>query len=148
MVGEVKDGASGLAIWRGAGMFVGAPRDGQGQDVPAARLHHGGPMTYHLLQADGTVRESSEPGTLGGNSTLQIYGRLGCARAIAALPLGYAKHRVFFADEDAAIQAGYRPCGRCMHEQYAIWKAGPLTSAKYPWRNAPHHPMSESTSFA
>jgi hypothetical protein len=99
-------------------------------------------MAYHLLQPDGTTRESATPGTLGGNSTLKIYGRLGCARAIAAIPLGYAKHRVFFADEAAAIRAGYRPCGRCMPQQYAIWKAGPLASVAYPWHSAPHHPMS------
>ena len=105
-------------------------------------------MAYHLLQPDGIATESPTPGTLGGNSTLKIYGRLDCARAIAALPLGYAKHRVFFADEATAIRAGYRPCGRCMHEQYAIWKAGPMTSVPYPWHATPHHPVSASTSFA
>lgn len=98
-------------------------------------------MAYRLLQPDGTTRESPTPGTLGGNATLRIYGRLDCARAIAALPLGYAKHRVFFADEDAAIEAGYRPCGRCMHEPYTEWKAGRGASSHYPWRITPHHPM-------
>jgi hypothetical protein len=100
-----------------------------------------GSMAYHLLQPDGTLRESADPGTLGGNATLKIYGRLDCARAIAALPLGYARHRVFFADEDAAIRAGFRPCARCMPERYAIWKAGPLTPESYPWHAPPHHPM-------
>jgi methylphosphotriester-DNA--protein-cysteine methyltransferase len=99
-------------------------------------------MPYHLLQPDGTTHDSETPGTFAGNSTLQIYGRLDCARAIAALPLGYAKHRVFFADEDAAIRAGYRPCARCMHERYVVWKAGRDASAPYPWHVAPHHPMS------
>ena len=98
-------------------------------------------MTYRLLQWDRTLHESTAPGTLGGNSTLQIYGRLDCARAIAALPLGYARHRVFFADESSAILAGYRPCGRCMHAQYAIWKAGPLPDVAYPWHITPHHPV-------
>ena len=98
-------------------------------------------MTYRLLQWDRTLHESTAPGTLGGNSTLQIYGRLDCARAIAALPLGYARHRVFFADEASAILAGYRPCGRCMHAQYAIWKAGPLPAVNYPWHTTPHHPV-------
>jgi hypothetical protein len=105
-------------------------------------------MAYHLLQPDGTTRESPTPGTLGGNSTLQIYGRLDCARAIAALPLGYSRHRVFFADEAAAISAGFRPCGRCMQEQYAIWKAGPVSSVAYPWRITPHHPVGAPTSLA
>ncbi len=99
-------------------------------------------MPYRLLHPDGTLHDSDVAGTLGGNSTLRIYGRLDCARAIAALPLGYAKHRVFFADERSAIAAGYRPCGRCMPEQYAIWKAGPVGSTPYPWSILPHHPMS------
>lgn len=103
-------------------------------------------MPYHLLQPDGTLHESALPGVLGGNSTLQIYGRLDCARAVAALPLGYAKHRVFFADEESAISAGYRPCGRCMNERYVIWKAGPMPSAPYPWRTTPHHPVSAPSS--
>jgi hypothetical protein len=105
-------------------------------------------MAYHLMQPDGTTRESDVPGKLGGNFTLRIYGRLDCSRAIAALPLGYAKHRVFFADEDAAIRAGYRPCGRCMNEQYVIWKAGPVSGVRYRWQTTPHHPMRAPTSLA
>lgn len=101
-------------------------------------------MGYHLLQPDGTLRESIDPGTLGGNSTLRIYGRLDCARAIAALPLGYARHRVFFADEESAIRAGYRPCARCLPEQYVLWKAGPAMNRPYPWREPPHHPVTPS----
>jgi methylphosphotriester-DNA--protein-cysteine methyltransferase len=31
---------------------------------------------------------------------------------------------VFFADENTAIAAGYRPCAVCMPEEYATWKAG------------------------
>ena len=96
---------------------------------------------YHLLQPDGTLRESGFPGQLAGNATLKIYGRLDCARAIADLPRGYAKHRVFFADEQAAIDAGFRPCGRCMHVQYARWKAGPEEGGEYPWQVTPKHPV-------
>ena len=33
---------------------------------------------------------------------------------------GYAKHRVFFADE----AAGYRPCSHCMRDRYKVWKGG------------------------
>lgn len=105
-------------------------------------------MSYLLIDPDGSRRESLAPGALGGNSTLRIYGRLDCARAVAALKLGYAKHRVFFADERAAIEAGYRPCGRCMPGPYAIWKAGPTAAAPYPWRITPHHPMSAPGSIA
>ena len=95
-------------------------------------------MTYRLLQPDGTFRESDTPGTLGGNATLKIYGRLDCSRAIASIPLGYWKHRVFFADEDAAIAAGFRPCARCLPDQYAVWKAGPQGLRPYPWSQLPH----------
>jgi methylphosphotriester-DNA--protein-cysteine methyltransferase len=35
---------------------------------------------------------------------------------------GYVQHRVFFADEAAAVDAGFRPCGVCMREAYAAWK--------------------------
>ena len=97
--------------------------------------------TYQLLQRDGTTKASVLPGTLAGNSTLKIYGRLDCARAIADLPRGYAKHRVFFADERTAIEAGYRPCGRCMQAQYAEWKAGPQEGHVYPWHITPKHPV-------
>ncbi|HTO89234.1 MAG TPA: Ada metal-binding domain-containing protein [Thermoanaerobaculia bacterium] len=60
---------------------------------------------------------------LGGNRRLKIYGRLDCSSAIRALRRGYARHRVFFRDEAAAIAAGYRPCARCLPEQYRSWKA-------------------------
>lgn len=98
-------------------------------------------MTYRLLQPDGRFVESDVPGTLGGNATLRIYGRLDCASAVSAIPRGYAKHRVFFANEQAAIDAGFRPCGRCMHEQHAIWKAGPKATQDYPWHITPKHPV-------
>lgn len=96
---------------------------------------------YHLLQPDGTMTASEVPGRLAGNATLKIYGQLDCARAIADLPRGYARHRVFFADERAAIAAGFRPCARCMHAQYAVWKAGPVEGAEYPWHITPKHPV-------
>ena len=72
---------------------------------------------YRLLGADGSVHESDQPGTLGGNRTGRIYGRLDCRSANDALARGYAKRRVFFADEDAAIAAGYRPCHTCMRDR-------------------------------
>jgi methylphosphotriester-DNA--protein-cysteine methyltransferase len=37
---------------------------------------------------------------------------------------GYAARRVFFADEQTAIAAGYRPCARCLPERYRQWRAG------------------------
>jgi hypothetical protein len=98
-------------------------------------------MSFRLLQPDGRFADSDVPGTLGGNATLRLYGRLDCESAVNALRRGYAKHRVFFKDEQAAIDAGYRPCGRCMHESHAIWKAGPTGQANYPWHITPKHPM-------
>lgn len=93
--------------------------------------------TYELLAGDGTTVISEIPGTLGGNSKAGIYGRLDCTAANGALAKGYAAHRVFFADEAAAIEAGYRPCGRCMAAEYKKWKSGPDGNENYPWKVLP-----------
>ena len=64
------------------------------------------------------------PGTLGGHKQGRRYGRLDCPAALRAIARGgYVKDRVFFADEPAAIAAGYRPCAVCLPEEYARWKA-------------------------
>jgi Metal binding domain of Ada len=78
---------------------------------------------FTLLGADGKRYSSEIKGTLGGNSRLGIYGELDCWSAKKALGKGYEKIRVFFADEETAIAAGYRPCGNCMREKYREWKA-------------------------
>ena len=83
-------------------------------------------MPYRLLGANGEPFTSATPGVLGGNRRLKIYGRLDCPSALRALPRGYARRRVFFADEATAIAAGYRPCGVCMREAYRRWKDGAL----------------------
>jgi methylphosphotriester-DNA--protein-cysteine methyltransferase len=63
-------------------------------------------------------------GTLGGHRKTRIYGRLDCPSALRAIERGgYVEHRVFFVDEAAAIAAGYRPCARCMPDEYRRWKA-------------------------
>ncbi|GFG55160.1 Ada metal-binding domain-containing protein [Mycolicibacterium agri] len=63
-------------------------------------------------------------GTLGGHRKTRIYGRLDCPTALRAIAKGgYVKHRVFFADEAAAVAAGYRPCARCMPDRYREWKS-------------------------
>ncbi|TCK04139.1 Ada metal-binding domain-containing protein [Marinobacterium mangrovicola] len=93
--------------------------------------------TYELLAADGNTVRSGTPGKLGGNSKAGIYGRLDCTAANAALSKGYAEHRVFFADEATAIEAGYRPCGRCMVAEYKKWKSGPDENEDYPWKVLP-----------
>ena len=89
---------------------------------------------YRLLAEDGSTYESPLPGQLGGNSKARIYGQFTCSAANAALAKGYALHRVFFADEESAIAAGYRPCGRCMRQRYVEWLRGGIAgSHDYPW---------------
>lgn len=94
--------------------------------------------TYKLLSPNGEIYESATPGELGGNKKAKIYGKLTCSAANGAIEKGYANHRVFFENETKAIAAGYRPCGRCMKEQYAIWaKGGAIESTQYPWKILP-----------
>jgi len=81
---------------------------------------------YRLLGKDRRIYSSSVPGSLGGNGRMKVYGQLNCSSAIRAVAAGntYQKHRVFFADEETAVAAGYRPCGNCMRQQYRAWRAG------------------------
>jgi hypothetical protein len=76
---------------------------------------------YRLINAAGEEVLSTVPGTLGGNRRRKIYGRLDCRSAVGSLPTGYARVRVFFADEATALAAGYRPCASCMREEYRSW---------------------------
>jgi methylphosphotriester-DNA--protein-cysteine methyltransferase len=86
------------------------------------------PTVYRLTQADGSLAEREGAGQFGGNRRLRIYGRLDCPSALRALPRGYAKRRVFFADEATAISAGYRPCAVCMPVEYRRWKSAASTT--------------------
>lgn len=80
--------------------------------------------TYKLIDKNGKQYLSETPGTLGGHKKLKIYGRLDCKSAQYYINKGqYVQHRVFFADEETAIAAGYRPCAKCMPEEYKKWKA-------------------------
>jgi hypothetical protein len=79
--------------------------------------------TYTLMGADKRPYVSKTPGTYGGHRKTKVYGRMDCPSAIRALNKGgYVKNRVFFADEQTAIAAGFRPCAVCLPEKYAIWK--------------------------
>jgi DinB family protein/metal binding Ada-like protein len=81
-------------------------------------------MTYTLLGADRRPYQSPTPGALGGHRRSRLYGRLDCAAARRAIALGgYVESRVFFADEETAVSAGFRPCAVCLPESYARWKA-------------------------
>ena len=78
---------------------------------------------YKLLDSEGKEYLSEEKGTLGGHRKLKIYGRLDCPSALRYIEKGqYVKYRVFFADEKTAIAAGYRPCAKCMPDEYKKWK--------------------------
>lgn len=81
-------------------------------------------MPYTLLGPGGPYA-SDVPGSLGGNGAAGLYGRLDCSSARRALARGatYARRRVFFADEEAAVACGFRPCARCLPAEYAAWKA-------------------------
>jgi hypothetical protein len=84
-----------------------------------------GVKTYKLLDRGGKFYQSSTKGTLGGHRKDKIYGTLDCAGAKMWIKKGcYVKQRVFFADEQTAIAAGFRPCARCLPEKYREWKAG------------------------
>jgi hypothetical protein len=80
--------------------------------------------TYTLTGTDGKPYLSTTRGTLGGHKKDKIYGTLDCTGAKMWIAKGhYVKQRVFFADEQTAIAAGFRPCARCLPEKYKEWKA-------------------------
>lgn len=80
-------------------------------------------MPYTLLGPGRQPCSTPTPGELGGNRRGRIYGRLDCKAALRAIAAGgYVRHRVFFADEQSAIRAGYRPCAICMPQGYRRWK--------------------------
>jgi methylphosphotriester-DNA--protein-cysteine methyltransferase len=80
--------------------------------------------TWTLIGADGEPYESDVPGAFGGNRKSRVYGRFDCRSARQALAKGgYVANRVFFPDEATAVAAGYRPCGTCMPNEWAEWKA-------------------------
>jgi methylphosphotriester-DNA--protein-cysteine methyltransferase len=85
--------------------------------------------TYTLLDRAGRPYQSATKGLLGGHGRTKVYGRLDCPVALSLLRRGFQPHhRVFFADEDTAIAAGFRPCGACMRETYAAWRSSASAS--------------------
>lgn len=54
----------------------------------------------------------------GGYSKTKIYGLLLCSSGKRMK----IENRVFFENEQEAIDAGYRPCGHCMPKEYKQWK--------------------------
>jgi hypothetical protein len=89
------------------------------------------PKRYRLVGGDGREMTSTTPGTLGGHRRSKVYGRLDCPGALRWIARGhYVRHRVFFADEETAIAAGYRPCAVCLREAYAVWKASSASTSR------------------
>ena len=81
------------------------------------------PKRYKLIGPDGAAYLSDTPGLLGGHRGGRGYGRMDWRAALRAIAKGgYVRQRVFFADEAAALAAGYRPCAVCLPERYAVWK--------------------------
>lgn len=79
---------------------------------------------WKLIGPDDKPYDSDHCGTLGGHRRGRIYGRLDCRAALQAIARGgYVANRVFFLNEEAARNAGYRPCAVCLPEAYARWKA-------------------------
>jgi Metal binding domain of Ada len=84
--------------------------------------------TYTLLGPDRQPYQSTTPGALGGYRPARIYGRLDCPSALRAIARGqYVRNRVFFADEQTAVAAGYRPCAVCLPDADAQWRAAGLS---------------------
>jgi hypothetical protein len=82
-------------------------------------------VAYTLTGADGRPYRSPVPGTLGGHRRGRLYGRLDCPSALRVLARGgYVRQRVFFADEETAVAAGYRPCAVCLPAEYRAWRSG------------------------
>ena len=54
----------------------------------------------------------------GGNMRLRVYGRLDCSSGKRMK----RSSRVFFGDAAEAREAGFRPCGHCLRDDYARWK--------------------------
>jgi len=91
-------------------------------DGDASRARGG--RTYTLLGSDRRPYLSVAPGRLGGHRKARIYGRLDCPSARRAIAAGgYVSQRVFFADQQTAVAAGFRPCAVCLPGPYAGWKA-------------------------
>jgi methylphosphotriester-DNA--protein-cysteine methyltransferase len=77
-------------------------------------------MLYHHHLSPARVRSLIRRREIvfGGNRKLKIAGNLHCGAGKRMKTL----HRVFFSSMEEAIAEGYRPCGRCMREQYKLWK--------------------------
>ena len=78
---------------------------------------------YFLTDEYGAQYLSTIPGEIGGHKKLKIYGKMDCPSAKRYIADNkYVQHRIFFANENVAKTAGYRPCAKCMKKEYDEWK--------------------------
>jgi len=77
-------------------------------------------MIEHQYHSETVIRSLIRRHKIGlsGNKPAKIYGSLRCSSGKRMKK----ENRVFFASEEEAINAGYRPCGRCLPFQYKRWK--------------------------
>jgi len=86
-----------------------------------------GKKEYKIIDSNNKEHISKIPGTLGGNKKIKTYGKLDCYSALYWISKGYyIYNRVFFDNEKNAIEAGYRPCAKCMKKEYKDWKKSKL----------------------
>ncbi|WP_082129279.1 Ada metal-binding domain-containing protein [Chryseobacterium gallinarum] len=73
-------------------------------------------MIYHTQLSDSLLRNMirRKEIRLGGNKKLKIYGTLRCTSGKRMKK----ENRVFFLNEQQALQHHYRPCAHCMREEY------------------------------
>jgi methylphosphotriester-DNA--protein-cysteine methyltransferase len=72
----------------------------------------GRPKQTRKLVREGVIK-------FGGYRPKKIYGLLSCSSGKRMKP----ENRVFFKNEQEAINAGYRPCSHCLQEKYIEWKS-------------------------
>ena len=76
---------------------------------------------YKFLGVDEITYESNEPDMFDGHKKLIIYGPLDCLSALPYIEkVQNVIQRVFFNDEETAIESCFRPCAKCMPDEYGI----------------------------
>jgi methylphosphotriester-DNA--protein-cysteine methyltransferase len=77
-------------------------------------------MIEHKKLSDKEVRSLIRGNkiTYAGNIPAKVYGTLACSAGKRMKK----ENRIFFLDRDEAILAGFRPCGKCLHHEFKIWK--------------------------
>jgi hypothetical protein len=102
---------------------------GQGQEFLQARLDGGSLKDFRckaMVELE-CIQENDDGFTV-----------LITAHSVMFVPLPKRAAVDYTKDEEAAVAAGYRPCGHCLKPRQKIWKTGgePETEA-YPWRILP-----------